>query len=867
MADGGNVIFRFTGDTSQLNNSINSLSKSVGGAFTKLGGTIAGISAGMVAGLSSAISRFDTLNNYPRILSNLGIGGEEAKESINELAEAIDGLPTTLDDAALGVQRLVSKNKDVKKSTKYFTALNDAIVAGGAPAQLQASAIEQLTQAYTKGKPDMMEWRTLMQAMSGQLDQVAQKMHMASTDELYESLKNGEITMEDFMDTLVELDEEGLEGFQSFADQARNATDNIGTAITNVKNRVKKGFASMLESINEAFKNTSIGSIATGINRLSKAMQTLLDSFGKRLKENKQFTRMIDNLAKGIEKITKAVDKMDNKKMDKFVDIALGLAKLSPILLGIGKTLPKVTGKITSFSGKISKIFGTTIPSVIGGAFSGGAVITALIGALGFLEQTTEGKLSDMITEIGKKLPSMLQKALDFLNTQLPSILQNGTNILQGLLNMAIQNAPMIMNIITTALTQFSTTLFQNLPLITQTLVTFLTDGVANLIPQIPTILSSAITGIIGALQTLTSEEHVNKMWVNAVKILDALAQSLINAVNSQEFWDGIDTLITNISNIFTGTEQLTKFETDGQQFVASLFKGIAKVLVRASEIMGIIFEPIKKSLMYVLGRVKGEAELKEKGATQDVIDTCLKTYDDNYDKIYQAAKKQSNHEIDGRIDAFVDNLFKVEDAAKDVGNAGTQGVQEGLAEGTPAVLDQSNALGNDVVSECADGVGCNSPSWKFANIGENAIQGLINGINGMVGALFGRIRSIALNVISVFSNILRIGSPSKVFEKLGIFSMQGYEQGFIKQLPKTEQTLSNGMTNLMKDVDTAMLQSQFENSFGLSPSLNQSINSQAPQVNVSVQNNMQTDFMGNLVNNIKTYSNGSRNDYNYGAV
>jgi hypothetical protein len=96
---------------------------------------------------------------------------------------------------------------------------------------------------------------------------------------------------------------------------------------------------------------------------------------------------------------------------------------------------------------------------------------------------------------------------------------------------------------------------------------------------------------------------------------------------------------------------------------------------------------------------------------------------------------------------------------------------------------------------------------------------------------------------------------------------MQGYEQGFVKQLPKTEQVLSNGMTNLMKDVDTAMLQSQFENSFGLSPSLNQSINSQAPQVNVSVQNNMQTDFMGNLVNNIKTYSNGSRNDYNYGAV
>jgi hypothetical protein len=29
----------------------------------------------------------------------------------------------------------------------------------------------------------------------------------------------------------------------------------------------------------------------------------------------------------------------------------------------------------------------------------------------------------------------------------------------------------------------------------------------------------------------------------------------------------------------------------------------------------------------------------------------------------------------------------------------------------------------------------------------------------------------------------------------------------------------------------------------------------------------METDFMGNLVNNIKTYSNGSKNDYNYGMA
>lgn len=137
----------------------------IGNLATSAGKRITIATAGIVAGLGSAITRFDTLNNYPKVLSNLGFSAEEAKDSIEELSKGIDGLPTALDDAASGVQRLVAKNGDIKKSTRYFLAMNDAIVAGNAPAEQQKSAIEQLTQAYSKGKPDLMEWRTLMMAI------------------------------------------------------------------------------------------------------------------------------------------------------------------------------------------------------------------------------------------------------------------------------------------------------------------------------------------------------------------------------------------------------------------------------------------------------------------------------------------------------------------------------------------------------------------------------------------------------------------------------------------------------------------------------------------------------------------------------
>ena len=841
MADGGNVIFRFTGDTSQLNNTINTLSKSVGSAFTKIGSTIAGISAGMVAGLSSAINRFDTLNNYPKVLSNLGISGEEAKESIDELSKAIDGLPTALNDAASGVQRLTAKNSDVKKSTKYFIAMNDAIIAGNAPIEQQRSAIEQLTQAYSKGRPDMMEWRTLMTAMPGQLKQVAKAMGMASTDELYEAFKDNKISMDDFMDTLVELDENGSEEFQSFAEQARNSTDSIGTAIVNVKNRIQKGFATILDSMNEVAKNTSLGSIASGINKISSSLKNFLDKIGGAIKNNKNFASLMEKIAKGIDKITKAVDKLDEKKMDKFVDIALGLGKLSPILIGIGKVLPKVTGKITSFSGKISKIFGTTIPSVVGGAFSSAVVLSAVIGSLGILEETTNGRLTEIINDIGQKLPGMLQKALDFLNTQLPSILQNGTQVFQNILNTLVQNSPMIFNIVSTALTQFTTTLFQNLPIIAQTLITLLTNAVQSLVPQIPTILHSAVQGIMDTFVTLTNPENLSKLLQSGIDLIVKLAEGISNEVSSQDFWDKVTAIVTNIVDTLLNTENLGKMIEAGVQLVIALGKGL---------IYGI------PHLFDAVGEVASDIATK---VNQGISDAWIKIKGKLTGKEDEEIKREQNSA------KFWNNFLRQE--AEAAGYNLNGGLTAGIRNSKGDVSEASKDTMQTTIDTAEDTAKIKSPSRVFANIGENLIQGLINGINGMAGALFGRIRSIASNVTNIFSNILKIGSPSKVFEKLGIFTMQGYENGVVKQLPKTEQILSNGMTNLMKDVDTAMLQSQFENSFGLSPSLNQSINSQAPQVNVSVQNNMQTDFMGNLVNNIKTYSNGSRNDYNYGAV
>ena len=281
--NGGNVIFKFTGDDSGLKGTMNGV-KSSFGSMTKSILTATGITKvfsstmNMISGSTDqAITRLDALNQFPKVMTNLGIGAEDSQKAIDKMSEKLQGLPTTLDQGAMAVQRFTSKNGDVGKSTDMFLALNNAILAGGAGSEIQASALEQMSQAYAKGKPDMMEWRTLMTAMPAQLKQVANAMGFVDADALGESLREGNTSMDDFMATIQRLNTEGVEGFQSFEQQAKNSTGGIKTAITVMKTRVAQGMAEIIKTIDKGLENYGglSGVLTTIGDTIKKAMQEL----------------------------------------------------------------------------------------------------------------------------------------------------------------------------------------------------------------------------------------------------------------------------------------------------------------------------------------------------------------------------------------------------------------------------------------------------------------------------------------------------------------------------------------------------------------------------------------------------------------
>lgn len=271
--NGGNVIFHFKGDKTGLENSINGISSGMKGLTSKIAiGNIAAKAISktfslMSSNMDEAISRVDTMNNFPNVMKNLGISADDSQKAIDKMSKKLQGLPTSLDAGARSVQRFTSANGDVKKSTDMFLALNNALLAGGAGAEVQASALEQLSQAYAKGRPDMIEWRSVLTAMPAQATQLGKAFGMTS-NELGEALRTGKISMDDFMGKVMELNKKGVAGFDNFETQAKRATGGISTSVTNMKTAIVRGVGNMLNKINESLK--SVGGISGALSKVGK---------------------------------------------------------------------------------------------------------------------------------------------------------------------------------------------------------------------------------------------------------------------------------------------------------------------------------------------------------------------------------------------------------------------------------------------------------------------------------------------------------------------------------------------------------------------------------------------------------------------
>lgn len=304
--------------------------------------------------IGSAVGRADQMNNFPKVMKNLGYSSEDAATSIKKITNALDGLPTTSSAMTGMVQQLAPLTSNLDEATDIALAFNNAMLAGGASTMEQENALTQYTQMLSAGKVDMQAWRSIQAAMPGQLNQVAEAMLGAgkNSNDLYEAMKNGSISFDDFNKKVIELNQNGFGKYASFAQQATDATQGIGTAMENVKNRVAKAVQKIIDAV-------GVEDIAGAINRFSS-------QFGK-----------VGDAAAGM-----------------VTDVKKKLSEAGEWITGLYDKLDK-TGAITRFKDTISTAFESARSRVteavdrIAGSFKGlvpdGAIVSAIEGVLKYV--------------------------------------------------------------------------------------------------------------------------------------------------------------------------------------------------------------------------------------------------------------------------------------------------------------------------------------------------------------------------------------------------------------------------------------------------------------------------------------------------
>lgn len=280
-----------------------------GGATGAIMGIVSSVTSRALDAISgsiaSAVNRVDTIANFPKIMQSVGYSADEARATIERLSTGIDGLPTSLDAIVGSVQKIAPVSGSLATATDVALAFNNALLAGGKSQEIMNSAFEQYSQMLSTDRVDMQSWKILAQAMPGQLNQIAKALLGANANQadLYKAMQSGAITFDQFNAAIVSLNNEGLPGYASFAEQARISTESIGTAWTNVQNRINKAVAKIIDHIGQANIAGAINDFSSSFSGIADTVITYLDpvistvgSFMDQLQNNGAITSFGDAL-------------------------------------------------------------------------------------------------------------------------------------------------------------------------------------------------------------------------------------------------------------------------------------------------------------------------------------------------------------------------------------------------------------------------------------------------------------------------------------------------------------------------------------------------------------------------------------------
>lgn len=687
--------------------------------------------------LGSAIGRVDTMNNFPKVMKNLGYSSDDASASIKKMSASIDGLPTSLPALTGMVQQLAPLCSNLDEATNIGIAFNDMCLASGASTADVSRAMQQYSQILSKGKPELQDWKTLQEVMPGQLNQVAKALigPTANSKDLYNALKDGSITMDDFNAAVLKLDQEGVDGFASFAQQAKDSTQGIGTALDNISNRVAKA----VQTIINAF----------GAENISGAINAFSGSFGKTADAIATVIYGIkDVVSQGMSGIASVFGQIKSALPSGFLDgIVNAFNQLAPaimpaitaftLLLPVMGGMQKVFGIVSGF-----KSLGAAISAVAGGPV--GMIIAAIAAVVVGLAAlyNTNNDVRNAINSAWSGIQSAAAQVWPYIQQAVTT----ACSVIQGAVN---QYWPVIQQVVTQVMGAVKDFVVSAWPTI-QAAFTTACSVIQSIIQAVWPVIQAVVSVVMSAIQLI-----VTQVWPTVQNYISMACQVIMAVINA--VWPVIQTIITTVMNVIMAVISVV------WPIIQTVFSTACAAIAAVINAVWPVIQTVITTVMQVINAVIGTVLAAINGDWNGVwtgIQSIIETVWTGIQNIVSAAIGAVSSIISSVLSTISGVWSGTWGAIKWAFSSIWNGIKGAASSGIDSVYTTVTGIKDKIV-----GFFSGAGSWLVES-GKSILNGLKSGIESAIGSVTSSVEGAVETIRGLFPF-----SPAK----WGPFSGHGY--------------------------------------------------------------------------------------------
>lgn len=169
-------------------------------------------------------------------------------------------------------------------------------------------------------------------------------------------------------------------------------------------------------------------------------------------------------------------------------------------------------------------------------------------------------------------------------------------------------------------------------------------------------------------------------------------------------------------------------------------------------------------------------------------------------------------------------------------------------------LANKAREAGNNMVNNIINAV--KSLPSQMASIGKNIVQGVWNGIVSMGSWLTDKVKGFFNGIVDGVKGVLGIHSPSRVFAEVGVWSAEGYGNGFEDKFLDVEKDINSEFNSFIDSINLTALVDVTSGSLGGAVSSGNSLTS---NINTVTTNESSITQNVTIVNPTRTPSENAR--------